>query len=338
MVAASAAAQSEQAGAAFELAVYPLEARCRAGEAVALPAFAGSAVRGALFGAVRDLACVNQAAPSCAVCPLHSVCGVSHLLATVDDGGARGQEAPRPFVLRPPLDGPRVVPAGEEFRFGVTLVGEQALTLLPYLVLGLRRVGDLGLGRAVASSDGPARRGRFIVEEVRAVNRFSGERQRVLRAGDALVTLPDQPVTAAQVATWAAAQGAVERLTLRLRTPLRLVVEGRLVQRLTFPVLMRRLCRRLSDLGGHYGGGSPDFRELLARAEAVRVVDDRTKWLELESRSARQGRTLPISGLVGPISFAGELTPFLPWLVWAELIGLGKDVTKGNGVLDLALG
>jgi CRISPR-associated endoribonuclease Cas6 len=52
---------------------------------------------------------------------------------------------------------------------------------------------------------------------------------------------------------------------------------------------------------------------------------------------ARQGRALPIGGLVGTISFEGELAPFLPWLQWAGLLGVGKDATKGNEVIDVVL-
>jgi hypothetical protein len=322
------------------LAIHPLRVYCRAQESVALPAYSGSAVRGALFGAVRDLACVNPTAPSCMVCPLHRVCGASLLLATVDDGSPRGIEVPRPFVLRPPLDGPRVVGPGETFAFGITLIGDEALRLLPYLVLGLRRVGDVGLGRALPQADGALRRGRFAVEALTAINPFTGARRAVMRAGDALVTLPDVPVTHAQVAAWCAARGEVERVTLRLRTPLRLVVGGALVQEggLTFAALLRRVCRRLTDLARAYAGvNSIDFRALLAGAAAVRVAEDRTTWVELESKSARQGRALPIGGLVGSITFAGPLTPYLPLLIWTELVGLGKDVTKGNGVIEVTI-
>lgn len=333
--------RSVTGGPVLGFAVYPLRVICRAVEPVALPAFAGSAVRGALFGAVRDLACVNPAAPSCAACPLHTVCGAAQLLATVDEQGPRGREVPRPFALRPPLDGGRVVQPGERFTFGLTLIGEQALRLLPYLVLGLRRVGDIGMGRSVVAdgaTEGTPRRGRFQVEALVQVNPFSGARQTVMRVGDALVTLPDAPVTHAQVLAWCAARGSISRLTLRLRTPLRLVVDGRLVQRITFPVLMQRVCRRLTDLERSYGAvDGLDFCKVLAQAAEVEVVEDRTRWLDLESKSSRQGRTVPIGGLVGSISFTGELTPLLPWLVWAELVGVGKDVTKGNGVIELAL-
>ncbi len=320
------------------LRLHLLRVTCRAEEPVSLPAFSGSAIRGALFGAVRELACANQAAPSCAACPLHRVCGVSLLLATVDPEGLRGIEAPRPFVMRPPLEGARVVAAGERFGFSLVLVGEEALRLLPYLVLGLRRMGSAGLGRPAASTAGGARRGRFAVESLEAVNPFTEQRQPVMRAGEALMTLPDAPVTQEQIAAWCAARGEVRQLTLRLRTPLRLVVEGQLVQQLTFVAVMRRLCRRVTDLARAYGGAAElDFRALLAQAAVVQVAEDHTRWQELDSRSARQGRALPIGGLTGAITFAGNLTPFLPLLALAEFIGIGKDVTKGNGAIEIAL-
>ena len=327
--------------AGIDLSVYPLQVSCRAVEPVALPAFAGSAVRGALFGAVRDLACVNKAAPSCGACTLHPVCGVSRLLATVEEDGPRGAEVPRPFVVRPPLAGARTVAPGETFAFGITLIGEEALQLFPYVALGLRRMGDLGLGRALVGPGGDhrPRRGRFAVERVSAGNPFLGVRQTVLRAGDDLVTLPEAPVTGEQIEAWCAARGEVGRVTVRLRTPLRLVVNKELVKRPTFEALLRRIMRRTTDLARSFGGGVPplDFNGLLARAAAVRTVEDRTQWLELESKSARQGRTVPIGGLVGAVTFAGEIGPFLPWLLWGQLLGVGKDVTKGNGVIEVGL-
>jgi hypothetical protein len=33
--------------------------------------------------------------------------------------------------------------------------------------------------------------------------------------------------------------------------------------------------------------------------------------------------------LVGRITFEGELAPFLPWLMWGEVVHGGKDATKG---------
>src|SRR5581483_11465201 len=128
-----------------------------------------------------------------------------------------------------------------------------------------------------------------------------------------------------------------EQLCLELRSPLRLVADGRLVQRLTMAVLMRRLLRRLSDLSRLFGSAplEADFAALLAAAEAVRLIHDHTRWLDLESHSGRSGRRTPIGGLVGRVAYEGPLAPLLPYLAWLPAIGAGKDVTKGNGWIEI---
>jgi len=66
-------------------------------------------------------------------------------------------------------------------------------------------------------------------------------------------------------------------------------------------------------------------------ARAVRLVEDGTRWVELESYSTRQRRATPISGFVGRAVYEGDLGPFLPWLVWGQFVHVGKDAVKGNG-------
>jgi hypothetical protein len=106
-----------------------------------------------------------------------------------------------------------------------------------------------------------------------------------------------------------------------------------LVKRLTFPIFLRRVLRRLTDLTRTATGGHPGFdhQDLLSRAERIAVVEDKTRWLDVASYSARQGRTMPIGGLLGSITFAGELAPFAPWLLWGMITHVGKDATKGGG-------
>ena len=74
----------------------------------------GSAIRGALFWALRGSNhpraawqgfCTNKAAPSCWECPLHAACPVSTLVSTLDATSRWGRDAVRPYVIRPPLDG-----------------------------------------------------------------------------------------------------------------------------------------------------------------------------------------------------------------------------------------
>ena len=70
---------------------------------------------------------------------------------------------------------------------------------------------------------------------------------------------------------------------------------------------------------------------LVGLARAVRLVEDGTRWVELESYSTRQRRATPISGFVGRAVYEGDLGPFLPWLVWGQFVHVGKDAVKGNG-------
>jgi len=102
-----------------------------------------------------------------------------------------------------------------------------------------------------------------------------------------------------------------------------------------FRPLLQRLLERVTALDREYGGGGPErcgqFGALLAQAEAIQVVEDQTRWVDVSSYSLRQERRTPIGGLLGQVRFAGDFRPFLPGLAWGELVHVGKDVVKGNG-------
>ncbi len=313
----------------MELTVHLLRVECRTTAPLALPAFTGSALRGALLGALRGNFCPDGGRSECAPCPLADSCPISRLIATVDRDGARGEEAPRPYVLRPVEAEDRLLAAGAPFSFGVTLIGSAANTF-PYLLQGLLAMGAAGFGQRQRAP------GTFAVERVIARNPYIAAEQEAYARGRATVYALALPISAAQVNAYAAGLPA-EQLRLELRSPLRLVADGRLVPRLTMAVLMRRLLRRLSDLSRLFGGAplAVDFAALLSAAEAVQLVEDRTRWLDLESQSRRSGRQTPIGGLVGRVAYEGPLAPLLPYLAWLPAIGVGKDVTKGNGWIEI---
>jgi hypothetical protein len=301
----------------------------------------GGALRGALFGALRDRFCVRQDLPSCQPCTLHAVCPISALVATVDDVSPRGADVPRPFALEPPLDGRAEHRPGHDYRFGLTLFG-RALEYLPYALVGLQDLGAAGFG--LRGADGP---GRLRLDRVEAWHPLTSRRDVVYAAarpgagaGGSAVRLPAMPVTHAHVLARAGRWLGRDRVTLRLLTPLRLVSEQRPVQRLEFGVFLRRLAGRLEALALRYGApgavplGAAGAAALGEAADAVRVVDDRTRWIDVQSYSARQDRRLPVGGLIGEVTFAGEpegLARLLPWLVWGEIAHAGKDATRGNG-------
>ena len=309
-----------------------LRVECTTTSALALPEFTGSALRGALLGALRRLFCPAPAGTDCAPCPFSGICPLSRLIATRASAAGRGEEAPRPYVLRPVQAQSRALETGESFSFGVTLIGD-ALTAFPYLLQGLQAMGEAGFGLRSALGGRP---GSFVVQRIVALNPAIAAQQTVYEKDRAAVYAPMLPVDHQQI-TMASGLMSRDQLTLELRSPLRLVTRGALVHELRMAVLMQRLLRRLTDLCAHFSPSplETDFAGLLQSASGVQTVEDKTHWVDLESFSGRSGRRTPIGGLMGQLRFAGDLAPLLPYLGWLPVVGAGKDTTKGNGWIEL---
>ena len=84
----------------------------------------GSAIRGALYHAMRARFCGNKAVDECAQCPLVLTCPVAALLSTLKPDAPGGRDVPRPFTIQPPViagsrervagSGDRVAGSGEQ--------------------------------------------------------------------------------------------------------------------------------------------------------------------------------------------------------------------------------
>lgn len=297
---------------------------------VALGEQSGSAIRGAIAGALWERFCVNKDAPTCTDCPLLKICPVGALLAPMRDEEQKGSDQrPRPYVTRPPRDGARTYAPGETLHFGIALFGAAA-AFYPYVVMAAHELERGGLGMRLPSLGG--RRGALRLSAIAAVNPLTGDRQMLYTADNGVIQEPALPVGSAEVRDHAATLPG-DQLTLRFETPLRLIEQDRLVKRIALRPLIQRLMRRLDDLCIAYGDGplNLDFRALLAIAEEARVVEDRTQWVDVVSVSHRHGRRTPIGGLIGSATFAGDLAPLRELLVWGSLIHVGRNCVKGDG-------
>lgn len=310
------------------LSAHLLRVECRTTAALMLPRFTGSALRGAFLGSLRGLFCPSPGR-ECTPCPAANVCPLSRLVATADPTGARGEEAPRPYVLRPVQAASASLEPGQPFSFALTLIGD-AVSAFPYILQGLQAMGEAGFGLRQRAP------GTFAIERIVASNPYLAAEQTVYQQGRATVYAPALPVRQEHISA-AAAFLPSDRITLALRSPLRLVNKGQLVRELSMEIVMRRLLRRLTDLTAAFAPQpfQADFGMLVQAAARVQCMAQRTQWIDLESVSGRSGRHTPIGGLVGRVSFAGELAPLLPYLGWLPVTGIGKDVTKGNGWIEL---
>jgi hypothetical protein len=320
-----------------ELQVHLLRFRAEVIAPLRLPPTVGAALRGALFRTLQQQFCLAGRGPGCGQAPLAADCPVCFLLAPVDETDRRGRDVPRPYVLRPPLSGPRDYAVGQIFEFELATFG-RALGHFPYTLLGIEEMGRAGVGAG--------RQGAFRLDEVWAVNPLQGRQEAVyVRSRGATVRTPSLPVGETDVREEAAAlagRGGTERLRIELEAPMRLVEGGKLVkpEGFAFRAFFARLLERLTALRARYGDGAPppDVPALLGTAGEVRIAERRLEWRELFRGSARHRRALPMGGLLGGVTVDGELAPLLPWLVWGTLTHVGKDAAMGNGRYRLEVG
>lgn len=298
----------------------------------------GTALRAALLAALSRHFCAAPTAAAAGDVRHKEQCPVCWLLAREVVEDERGKDVPRALALRPPPPrAPTEFQPGQRWRFGVTLAGAQTVNLFPYLLLAVQAMGEQGVGRPVAAG----RRGRFALRRVWAVNPFTETRQVLLGEGERAVAMPDLPVTAAQVEASAArlaaqAAGQGGQLTVRFLTPMRLIERGALVHTPRFAPLFQRVLGRIEQLVKLYGSGAlldqAERSRLLAAADRVVLLADRTRWMDVKSPSGRKSQPTPIGGFVGEATYQSEQWHLLlPWLLYGQLAQAGKNTTKGNG-------
>jgi hypothetical protein len=303
-----------------------------ADEPIHLPPNPGSTLRGGLGHALRQMVC-HQPKTDCRHCALNPTCVHGYLFRTTPPDDAEvlsGLSAvARPFVIAPPRARRPDYWTGETFTFHLTLIG-RAVDYLPYVVVAFQELGRLGLGRG---------RGRFHPVRVEAVHPFTGETAAVFDAAH-----PDRVRTEALTVDGAvvadrAARIATDAVTVVFLTPTRLKHKGAWVWAgPPFHVLVRRLLDRVSSLAYFHCGErwDLDFKGWIARAEAVRTAGSRARRRDWSRYSGRQGRRIKMGGLVGPVTYTGDLAPFRALLALGTLIHVGKGTVMGNGRLRVA--
>jgi len=299
----------------LELARFRLE--LRAEEAIVLPPYKGSALRGGFGATFKKVVCALRDG-DCSRCMLRSSCAYSYIFETPPPPDARMMRkypyAPHPFVLEPPLEDKTEYAPGEVLSFGLVLVG-RAIEYLPYFLYTFGELGRIGLGKG---------RGRFSLKRAWAVGPegeevvYEGEmfRRPSFRSSSEVATLP-----------------GLTEVSLSFLTPTRIKYSERLVLDLEFHILVRSLLRRISLLSYFHCGRELklDFRGLIDRARDVETAERDLRWYDWERYSGRQKVRMKLGGFVGRVSFRGELEEFWPLLVLGQEVHVGKGTSFGLG-------
>jgi len=290
-------------------------------DAVILPPYKGALWRGSFGHVFRKLVCLLPSQTSCPTCILTEKCLYAALFEPTAPpdlaDAAKYLQAPRPFVLVPPLTGRRSFHPDDTLYFDLVLIGP-AIEALPYFIFVFQELGKRGWGR---------QRRRFALTEVEQIREGKGK---ILYSQETLLARGLEPEVGP---VFFPADATVQAVTLNLLTPVRLKVKGDLATDLTFPLFWEHLSRRLELLAALYGpiDNPPDVADLTPQAGAITVADRRLYWYDWQRYSHRQQETMKLGGLKGSITFAGPLGPFMPYLRLGEHLHVGQGTTFGLG-------
>lgn len=299
-----------------------VRAQLRAVDPIDLPPYSGSDFRGG-FGAALRRSCCAIHRKSCDGCVLVASCAYAAVFETSAvhvSGNAYGlSNYPRPFVLEPPFrtDGRHRFVPGDRFSCELVLLGRFA-EYLPFFAVALMELGRFGIGQP---------RGRFRLEEIadtlaEDIPIFDGE------AG----SFAGEPVRRS-LADFRNDAEAPGRVTVELRTPLRLQEKNRLARDIDFRMFVRGLFRRLMLLMPVCDGGASDFDYISFMEPETSEIETEAdlRWYDWRRFSHRQKRNMALGGVLGRLRFAGPLGKFMPLIRAGEFLHLGKACTFGLG-------
>ena len=302
--------------------LFPLELDFVAEETLRMPEYKGGLFRSGLGLFLRQMVCVTGA-PACDGCPCLSQCPYPHLFDNpIRPGEARLMRrythAPHPFVLRPPLDPDRHLPAGRLLRARLTLLAS-AMPYLPELLEALQRMGQSG-------SYG----GRYRLERVRSA--LTGK-ELARSDTDGWLRPPPAWLPPAQ-------NGHAFAVRIEFLTPLRIRTRGRYNPRPGFMAITHALLRRLHLLAAVHGGGAVSsawMRPLLEAADRIRTRRAQWNLYRWSRTSGRQQAEIPMDGLRGELEAEGELAPLLPYLLAGQWLHVGSGTSSGMGAYCLTV-
>jgi hypothetical protein len=173
----------------------------------------------------------------------------------------------------------------------------------------------------------------FVLESVTATNPFTKEQSVVTEesADGALV------ITEEDIRLRAAALSG-DACEIEFLTPCRIETAGRVLRDPTFEELLVAVARRFSTLVHAWGDGSETVHQLYRETSVVAIACRDLHWQEWLRTSSRQNRHIKMGGFVGRLTLRGDLSLFLPLLVFAELVHVGAGLGMGNGKIRITPG
>lgn len=177
------------------------------------------------------------------------------------------------------------------------------------------------------------KRARADLESVFSLDPFTGSTLAVYDGRKNLFTNTDHLVVTGEDIEKSADRMRHDVVSIDFLSITRLKHQGSFVQLPEFHVLVRNLLRRLSTLSYFYQQKpiDLDFKGLIARAQAVSGEAISIRWVDWERYSGRTKTSMDFSGFTGRMRYSGDLSDYLPLLLYGSIVNVGKGSTFGLG-------
>jgi hypothetical protein len=242
---------------------------------------------------------------------------VDWLMRLKDESSTGGDDVPRAFGIRPPLDKPSTHSV-----FAISFYGA-GHERMPLVISAVDAMQKIGLGRG---------RNKFTLRDVSAIDTLSRQKTVVINgAGEAIAPLPPPPSPTAyhQFANLLNPNA----LTVRFITPTRIVRDKHLVKTPIFRAWVQRLLGRINSISKAYTDTEIiiPFHELIPLMDSIEMTKNHTQWRESWSHNRMDGTDKPTSGFMGQASYVGNIAPLLPYILMGQGLQVGKNIVKGSG-------
>lgn len=292
-----------------------------------LPPYKGALLRGGFGFAFQRSSCPQVCWGRSEECNVVAACPFRQIFEPPRPHGLEQlhdlKDAPRPFVIEPPLDGRRHYKAGDVLEFHLVLIG-RGVDFLPYFIFGFEQLGRMGLGQ---------QRAQARLERVEALEPHQPVGRVIYRDGEVLsqVALPLLPLLALHERV--SPEPADLRLTLH--TPLRLKARGDYIRQIDLAAIVRAACWRIDALTTYYGDvpWGADYRPLVALAAEVPISGATARWEDWERTSTRgpAPRTMNLGGIIGEALLHQVPPAIQAALLAAGVVHVGKACVFGHG-------
>jgi CRISPR-associated endoribonuclease Cas6 len=286
-----------------------------------LPAYPGSAWRGAFGHSLKKTVCVVRNTP-CNECILKNSCPYSYVFETPPPTNTEKMRkytaAPHPFVLQFPK--PSLAKSESLYTLDVILIGH-AQRFFPYIVHALQTAGIDGIG---------SQRQVFMLEKIDDIN-LQGLSKTVYKNNE---LKPPQPAGLLEIPC------LPNQIEITFHTPLRIKQDSKnlAAPEFNFGALFSTLLRRISMIS-YFHTDNPleaDFAALTTKAKTVQFLSQKLKWYDWTRYSSRQQTKMNMGGLIGTVELDMEgMEDFWPYLWIGQYTHIGKGTSMGMGAYTI---